>query len=233
MQLDDRHNGAPVQHREVQDHESSLFLSYFAGGVRYAAGGVKSGFNEVETNAAGERRMFQVKGAKNVRVRQVPLSIGSMNRGDCFILDAGHDIYVYVGASAKRVEKIKAISAANQIRDQDHSGRAKLHILGKSRKGANDSGWWKCKMIMFFGVFSTDEFASASEQQEFFDVLGEGSPDEVAEETVDDVEYERADCGAVTLYHVSDASGSLEINPVGERPLKQSMLDSNVRSART
>ncbi|XP_050098465.1 gelsolin-like isoform X1 [Anopheles aquasalis] len=201
VQLDDRHNGAPVQHREVQDHESSLFLSYFSGGVRYAAGGVKSGFNEVETNAIGERRMFQVKGAKNVRVRQVPLSIGSMNRGDCFILDAGYDIYVYVGASAKRIEKIKAISAANQIRDQDHSGRAKLHIL--------------------------DEFASSSEQQEFFDVLGEGSPDEVAEETIDDVEYERADCGAITLYHVSDASGSLEINSVGERPLKQSMLDSN------
>ncbi|XP_052860411.1 gelsolin isoform X3 [Anopheles cruzii] len=201
VQLDDRHNGAPIQHREVQDHEGSLFLSYFAGGVRYAAGGVKSGFNEVETNAAGEKRMFQVKGAKNVRVRQVPLAIGSMNRGDCFILDAGYDIYVYVGASAKRVEKIKAISAANQIRDQDHAGRAKLHIL--------------------------DEFASSSEQQEFFDVLGEGSPDEVAEESESDEAYEQADTGAITLYHVSDASGSLEINPIGERPLKQSMLDSN------
>ncbi|XP_058053795.1 gelsolin [Anopheles bellator] len=201
VQLDDRHNGAPVQHREVQDHEGSLFLSYFPGGVRYAAGGVKSGFNEVETNAAGEKRMFQVKGAKNVRVRQVPLTIGSMNRGDCFILDAGYDIYVYVGASAKRVEKIKAISAANQIRDQDHAGRAKLHIL--------------------------DEFASSSEQQEFFDVLGEGSPDEVAEESESDEAYEKTDTGAITLYHVSDASGALEINAIGERPLKQSMLDSN------
>uniref|UniRef100_A0AAG5DQQ6 Gelsolin-like domain-containing protein n=1 Tax=Anopheles atroparvus TaxID=41427 RepID=A0AAG5DQQ6_ANOAO len=201
VQLDDRHNGAPVQHREVQDHESSLFLSYFPGGVRYAAGGVKSGFNEVETNAAGEKRLFQVKGAKNVRVRQVPLAIGSMNKGDCFILDAGHDIYVYVGSGSKRIEKIKAISAAGQIRDQDHAGRARVHIL--------------------------DEFASSSEQQEFFDILGEGSPDEVAEESESDEAYERSDCGAITLYHVSDASGSLEITPIGERPLKQSMLDSN------
>ncbi|XP_040164553.1 gelsolin-like isoform X1 [Anopheles arabiensis] len=201
VQLDDRHNGAPVQHREVQDHEGSLFLSYFPGGVRYAAGGVKSGFNEVETNAAGEKRLFQVKGAKNVRVRQVPLSIGSMNKGDCFILDAGYDIYVYVGASAKRVEKIKAISAAGQIRDQDHAGRANVHIL--------------------------DEFASSAEQQEFFDVLGEGSPDAVAEESESDEAYERSDCKAIALYHVSDASGSLEITPIGERPLKQSMLDSN------
>uniref|UniRef100_A0A182N393 Gelsolin-like domain-containing protein n=1 Tax=Anopheles dirus TaxID=7168 RepID=A0A182N393_9DIPT len=201
VQLDDRHNGAPVQHREVQDHEGSLFLSYFAGGVRYAAGGVKSGFNEVETNAAGEKRLFQVKGAKSVRVRQVPLAIGSMNKGDCFILDAGHEIYVYVGAGAKRVEKIKAISAAGQIRDQDHAGRANVHIL--------------------------DEFASSSEQQEFFDVLGEGSPDAVAEESECDETYERSDCQAITLYHVSDASGSLEITPIGERPLKQSMLDSD------
>ncbi|XP_055532240.1 gelsolin, cytoplasmic-like isoform X2 [Wyeomyia smithii] len=201
VQLDDRHNGAPVQHREVQDHESSLFLSYFPGGVRYAEGGVKSGFNEVETNAAGEKRLFHVKGSKNVRVRQVALGIASMNKGDCFILDAGNAIYVYVGPRSKRVEKIKAISAASQIRDQDHAGRANVYIL--------------------------DEFASAGDQQEFFDVLGEGSPDEVADESESDDTYEENLTTAITLYRVSDAGGSLEIIPVGERPLKQSMLDSD------
>ncbi|XP_055624817.1 gelsolin-like isoform X1 [Toxorhynchites rutilus septentrionalis] len=201
VQLDDRHNGAPVQHREVQDHESNLFLSYFPGGVRYAAGGVKSGFNEVEINAAGEKRLFQVKGSKNVRVRQVPLAIASMSKGDCFILDAGYDIYVYVGPSAKRVEKIKAISAASQIRDQDHAGRANMHIF--------------------------DEFASPSEQQQFFDVLGEGSPDEVPEESENDESFEENDSRTVTLYKVSDADGSLTVTPVGERPLKQNMLESN------
>lgn len=53
-----------------------------------------------------------------------------MNKGDCFILDAGREIHVYVGPKAKRVEKLKAISAANQIRDQDHNGRSRVHILG-------------------------------------------------------------------------------------------------------
>lgn len=59
-------------------------------------------------------------------------------------------------------------------------------------------------------------------------MLGEGSPDAVAEESESDEAYEWSDCKAIALYHVSDASGSLEITPIGERPLKQSMLDSNV-----
>lgn len=32
VQIDDKLNGGPIQHREVQDHESQLFLSYFKNG---------------------------------------------------------------------------------------------------------------------------------------------------------------------------------------------------------
>lgn len=91
IQLDDSLGGGPVQHREVQDHESPLFLSYFKNGVRYLPGGVASGFNEVEINEKGEKRLFHVKGKKNVRVKQVKLHVSAMNKGDCFILDAGKD----------------------------------------------------------------------------------------------------------------------------------------------
>lgn len=130
VQLDDLLEGAPVQHREVQEHESPLFLSYFRNSVRYVTGGHASGFNHVTVNDGGQKRLFQVKGKRNVRVREVGLSVSNMNKGDCFILEDGQNIYVYVGPSAKRVEKLKAISAANQIRDQDHNGRASVHILG-------------------------------------------------------------------------------------------------------
>lgn len=130
VQLDDLLGGAPVQHREVQEHESSTFLGYYRNGIRYVQGGAASGFHHVTVNDASQKRLFQVKGKRNIRVREVGLSFSNMNKGDCFILEDGRDIYVYVGPSAKRVEKLKAISAANQIRDQDHNGRAQVHILG-------------------------------------------------------------------------------------------------------
>lgn len=54
-----------------------------------------------------------------------------MNQGDCFILDQGKEIFIYVGPQAKGTERLKAINVANQIRDQDHSGRAKVNIVGE------------------------------------------------------------------------------------------------------
>lgn len=100
-------------------------------GVRYEEGGVKSGFKNVQVNTSEEKRLFQVKGKHSIRVREVGLSISSMNKGDCFILDAGANVYVYVGSQSNRIEKLRAGSVANQIRDQDHNGRATVQIIGK------------------------------------------------------------------------------------------------------
>lgn len=74
-----------------------------------------------------------MKGKRDARIKEVEPSVKSMNKGDCFILDAGKTIYVYYGSKSKRTERLKAVSAANQIRDQDHSGRAPVKILGKLR----------------------------------------------------------------------------------------------------
>lgn len=65
---------------------------------------------------------------------QVEVSVRSMNKGDCFILDTPTLIWVYVGRYSKRVERLKAIQAANQIRDQDHGGRLKIQMIGIDQK---------------------------------------------------------------------------------------------------
>ena len=54
-----------------------------------------------------------------------------MNKSDCFILDAGKEIFVYMGATSRRMERLKAIVAANAVRDDDHAGSSKVIIIGK------------------------------------------------------------------------------------------------------
>jgi len=202
VSLDDQLRGDPVQHREVQEHESQLFLNLFKAGVRYLPGGAASGFSHVDRNAF-EKKLFQVKGKRNIRVKQVDLTIAAMNKGDCFILDAGNDIYVYVGAKSKHTERLRAISAANQIRDQDHGGRSRVHVI--------------------------DEFSTQNEVESFFTTLGSGSPGDVPEESAggDDEQFESTEERTVTLYRISDGTGRMEIKQVGQKPLKQNQLDTN------
>ncbi|XP_067138441.1 gelsolin, cytoplasmic-like isoform X3 [Centruroides vittatus] len=200
VELDDVLGGSPVQHREVQQHESKLFLSYFKSGVRYLEGGVASGFRHVTDEV--EKRLFQVKGRRNVRVHQVELSIDSMNKGDCFILDVGRDIYLWTGEKSGRMERIKAIQAATGIRDDVHAGKSIIHIL--------------------------DESCSADEKEKFFEELGGGSDADVkdAESGGDDAEHERTLETEVSLYRISDEP-KLTVDRIEEKPLKQEFLESD------
>ncbi|XP_026331102.1 gelsolin-like, partial [Hyposmocoma kahamanoa] len=126
-------------------------------GVRYLDGGHASGFSHVTINPGAEKRLFQIKGKRNVRVRQVEPSVTSMNKGDCFVLDVDHTIYLYVGEKAGHGERLKAISVANKIRDQDHNGRGNVEII--------------------------DAYSNESDLEKFFAALGSGNKDSVPEDT--------------------------------------------------
>ncbi|XP_075989763.1 gelsolin-like isoform X2 [Anticarsia gemmatalis] len=197
---DEQFHGHAVQHREVQGYESKQFLDYFQPAIRYLDGGHASGFNHVTINEGADKRLFQIKGKRNVRVRQVDASADSLNKGDCFILDINHEIYLYVGDNAKSVERLKAITVANQIRDQDHNGRASIEII--------------------------DADSKESDFEKFFEALGSGDKDSVAEATEggDDEEFERGATSEVSLSEISDSSGSLKITKL-PAPFTQDLLN--------
>ncbi|XP_008295305.1 scinderin like a [Stegastes partitus] len=127
VQLDDFLNGTPVQYNEFQNEESSTFMKYFKTGIKYKKGGVRSGFKHVvEENV---KRALHVKGRRLIRGTEVSLEWASFNKGDCFIIDLGKDIFLWSGSESNRYERLKAIQMANDIRDNERNGRADVEIV--------------------------------------------------------------------------------------------------------
>lgn len=200
VELDDHLGGGPVQYREVQDHESRKFLSYFPKGIRYLEGGVDSGFRKVQRGVY-EKRLFQIKGKRNVRVSQVEMHYTSLNKGDVFILDEGMTIHCWNGSQCSRTERMKGIEVARRIRDEERGGKAKLVII--------------------------DENKDHRDENNFFQALGSRGEIKEASEGGDDVAFEKNSQTSVTLYRVSDERGTLEMSVVNEMPLKKEHLDPN------
>ncbi|EDO28195.1 predicted protein, partial [Nematostella vectensis] len=96
---------------------------------RYLEGGMESGFRKVQRDVY-QKRLFHIKGKRNVRVQQVvELHYKSLNKGDVFILDDGLNIYCWNGSQCSRVERMKGIDVAKRIRDEERGGRAQVHII--------------------------------------------------------------------------------------------------------
>ena len=187
VELDDAKQGAPVQYREVEGHESAEFQAVFkkSGGVRICSGGIASGFNKVDPNAY-EPRLFQCKGKRNVLVSQVALESSSLNEGDVFILDCGLTLYRWIGSAANKYEKFKALEVTQKIKDEERGGKATVVILnsGKNDSGADAEPFWKL-------LGSRSEVKSASEG---------GSDNKKRKKP--------------SLIEISDASGEMKFNQV-------------------
>lgn len=73
VELDDLLDDGPVQHREVQGHESALFQSYFKG-IQYMEGGIASGFRQVKPEEY-KPRLFQVQHTqKTIQTFKIPIN---------------------------------------------------------------------------------------------------------------------------------------------------------------
>ncbi|XP_028927247.1 adseverin isoform X1 [Ornithorhynchus anatinus] len=195
VQMDDYLGGKTVQHRELQGYESTEFVAYFKGGLKYKAGGVASGFNHVITNDLSAKRLLHVKGRRVVRATEVPLSWASFNRGDCFIVDLGPEIFQWCGSSCNKYERLKASQVAVGIRDNERNGRARLVVVEED-----------------------------SEPPQLLKVLGK-KPELPEGDASDDIVADGANRKMAQLYMVSDASGSMRVTPVAEEnPFSRKLL---------
>jgi len=160
VELDDLLGGDPVQHREVQGHESDLFLSYFKNEIKILEGGVDSGFRHVEPEKY-TARLLHLKGKKKVRVTQVDKSHKSLNSGDVFILDNGLQIFQFNGAKAGPQEKMKGAQLSRALVDE-RKGLPKIQVL---EEGGKDLGeFWKSLGGMG-AVMSAEEGGDDSEHE--------------------------------------------------------------------
>ncbi|KAI6173462.1 Gelsolin-like protein 1 [Aphelenchoides besseyi] len=194
--LDDSLGGIPVQYREVQNHESALFLSYFKSGITYLQGGHATGFNHVVDNYENWKpRLFQCKGKRNVRCVQVDQIKESLNLGDAFILDLGTELYVWCPPESGRLERVKAVEYAQKIRDQERAGKPKIEVL--------DENWnTKTKFWDHFGGVQMVGWIKTSRAGGV------------------DVDFWRDRAEELTLYKVSDATGKIELTKIRQGALK-------------
>jgi gelsolin len=140
VELDDYINGTqgadPVQHREVQGHESDLFLSYFPK-IQILDGGVDSGFRKVEPTKY-QPRLLHVKGKKNVQVRQVEFKYTSLNHGDVFVIDGGLKLIQFNGKDSNIAERNKGGELVRALRSERHGKPSETYL----DVGDNMSEWW-------------------------------------------------------------------------------------------
>nr|XP_058938316.1 advillin isoform X8 [Kogia breviceps] len=198
-QLDDYLGGIPVQHREVQCHESDTFRGYFKQGIIYKKGGVASGMKHVETNTYDVKRLLHVKGKRNISATEVEMSWDSFNRGDVFLLDLGKVIIQWNGPESGSRERLKAMLLAKDIRDRERGGRAEI------------------------GVIEGDKEAASPELMKILqDTLGWHS---IIKPAVPDEITDQQQKSNITLYHVSDSAGQLAVTEVATRPLVQGVLN--------
>lgn len=197
-QMDDFLKGQAVQHREVQGNESDAFRGYFKQGLVIRKGGVASGMKHVETNSSDVQRLLHVKGKRNVVAGEVEMSWRSFNRGDVFLLDLGKLIIQWNGPESNRMERLRGMTLAKEIRDQERGGRTYVAVV----EGENEK-------------------ASPQLMEVMNQVLGKRRELKPA---VPDTAVEPALKAALKLYHVSDSEGKLVVREVATRPLTQDLL---------
>lgn len=127
VELDTFLNDVPIQHREVQGHESELFRSYFKS-LTYMMGGADTGFRQVKPEEYKPRLLHFCGTRRNIEVKEVPLCSSRLKSDDVFILDLGLTIYQWNGNGSNKDERFKAMQYVQAL-NSERSGRPNTEVL--------------------------------------------------------------------------------------------------------
>jgi len=127
VELDTLLDDKPIQHREVQGHESAKFKSYFPT-FSLLKGGADTGFRRVLPEDYVPRLFHVKKVARNrITCTQVSMKKGNLKSGDVFIIDNGNTIYQWNGSECSHDEKYKASQETADMKGK--RGKAQVETL--------------------------------------------------------------------------------------------------------
>ncbi|XP_069141080.1 gelsolin-like protein 2 [Argopecten irradians] len=127
VELDTLLDDKPIQHREVQGNESSLFRSYFKT-ITYINGGAESGFNHVKPTEYTPKLFHFCGDRHKVVVTEIPRQKKRLDSGDVYIMDLGTMIYQWNGTGSNKDEKNAAARYLADLKGQ-RFGKAKAEVL--------------------------------------------------------------------------------------------------------
>ncbi|PRP86643.1 hypothetical protein PROFUN_05122 [Planoprotostelium fungivorum] len=113
---------------QLQDRESPSFLSLFNNNaIIYLEGGFDStDWRDIAGDSSQGTRLLHIKGHKdNIRVHRAPLSYRGLNSGDCFLVDAGMQIWQWNGRECNAAERRKATDIMSGLLNE-RCGRPKI-----------------------------------------------------------------------------------------------------------
>jgi len=200
VELDNLFNGMPVQHREMQGHESVRFKRIFKEGIVTLLGGTEAGLKQVQ-KVGHVARLFQVRGGKTPALTEVALEWTSMNHGDTFVVDTGSIIFIWAGETSSGMEKVVAAGLASKLRDR--VGEEIVHV----RDNEEDE-------------MTADELEVWNK---FLPLQNKGSVR--AAESESDKKVDQNLGKEISLYKCSDFTGKLEIQLVKKGKLEHKDLN--------
>lgn len=136
VELDTFLDDAPIQHREVQGHESDLFRSYFKS-ITILKGGADSGFRQVKPQEYTPRLLHFHGDRNGVVVKEIQRCKSLLDNTDVYILDLGLKLYQWNGSGSNKEEKMKALQYLKELQGE-RGGKCQTETLDEDPKDVDN-----------------------------------------------------------------------------------------------